>query len=505
MPTDTFSLPAVRHVARDFLKEGGIGNLEHGPAVIADLPAPIAMAAWLAVGDGGVHAEQPQQRPEFLGEGMAADGQGHAAMLGAHRTVGIDETGQKRQEMPFGIPGDPAGHPQVLAFLADLIVDQLGGAAGREAGDGEVPDGRAIDRGRGHYLSAAATEGPEESGIALHHLTLGRTDLEHQAAPGHPRAPRPGPTAVPIVEVLFAGAAITQVRPGEPGLVGAFRRCFPGQLVMHQGIGFLHFVGPHPLQTVVPIHQHRMLDGGLQDRAIGADLDVLLARYMGGEMALDTPHLETPSRLVVGEDLSMFVAYGLVCSHQAMFGDHQGAGRHAPRLQRQPRLMHLGEDVVHGIVDGAGDGAVDGGGGRLVLPGAGVGDDAAGGDGAVAQGPQEALVPLAALGFRLLHLGQGAGDAPVGGVQVGVHRFAGVGLEAVFLVPDVQGGALEGDLGDLVGDGLEFDVAHVRRVSSGCSSRRVECARRAPDRESGDHNMLWLWRSIIAPGRARAR
>jgi hypothetical protein len=47
-------------------------------------------------------------------------------------------------------------------------------------------------------------------------------------------------------------------------------------------------------------------------------------------------------------------------------------------------------------LDGAGHGAVDGGGGGLVLQGAGVGGDAAGGDGAVAQGPQEALVPVLA-------------------------------------------------------------------------------------------------------------
>ena len=61
----------------------------------------------------------------------------------------------------------------------------------------------------------------------------------------------------------------------------------------------------------------------------------------------------------------------------------------AAGLQGQARLVHLLEDVVHGVADGARHRAVDGGGGRLVLPGAGIGGDAPGGDGAVAQRPEE--------------------------------------------------------------------------------------------------------------------
>src|SRR6185437_7423801 len=109
----------------------------------------------------------------------------------------------------------------------------------------------------------------------------------------------------------------------------------------------------------------------------------------------------------------------------------------AARLQGEAGLVHLLQDVVHRVADGAGDGAVDRGGGRLVRQRAGVGGDAAGGNRAAAQRPQETLVPVAAQFVADFHVGQGARHALVGLVDGGVDRLAGLRLQAVFLVPDV--------------------------------------------------------------------
>ena len=67
----------------------------------------------------------------------------------------------------------------------------------------------------------------------------------------------------------------------------------------------------------------------------------------------------------------------------------------AAGLQREAGLVHLVEDVIHGIADETGHGAVDGGGGGLVLQRAGIGGDAAGGNRALAQRPQKTLAPTA--------------------------------------------------------------------------------------------------------------
>jgi len=56
----------------------------------------------------------------------------------------------------------------------------------------------------------------------------------------------------------------------------------------------------------------------------------------------------------------------------------------AAGLQGEAGFVHLLQDAVHRVLDGAGHGAVDGAGGRLVLLGAGVGGNAAGRDGAAA-------------------------------------------------------------------------------------------------------------------------
>src|SRR5690606_11901877 len=105
----------------------------------------------------------------------------------------------------------------------------------------------------------------------------------------------------------------------------------------------------------------------------------------------------------------------------------------AARLQGQAGLVDLLQDPVHRVDDGARDGAVDGAGGRLVRQRAGVGGDAAGGDGPAAQRPQEALVPVTALLLVRLGVRQGPGHALPGAVYVAIDGLALLGGEAVFL------------------------------------------------------------------------
>ncbi|MGY3266785.1 hypothetical protein ACVWZN_002858 [Lysobacter sp. HA35] len=118
----------------------------------------------------------------------------------------------------------------------------------------------------------------------------------------------------------------------------------------------------------------------------------------------------------------------------------------AAGLQRQARFVDLLEDAVHRVFDRARHGAVDRRRGGLVLKRAGVRGDAAGGDGTAAQRPQETLVPVLLLLAGRLGFGQRLGDALVGAVDVGVDRRAGLGLEPVLLVPDVQRGRLKRDV-----------------------------------------------------------
>ena len=89
----------------------------------------------------------------------------------------------------------------------------------------------------------------------------------------------------------------------------------------------------------------------------------------------------------------------------------------AAGLQRQAGLVHLVQDVVHRIVDGARHGAVDRRGRRLVFLRAGVRGDAAGRDRAAAQRPEETFVPVLLLLGRRLGIGQRLGDALVGVVD----------------------------------------------------------------------------------------
>ena len=87
-----------------------------------------------------------------------------------------------------------------------------------------------------------------------------------------------------------------------------------------------------------------------------------------------------------------------------------------PAFSVRPGLVHLRQDVVHGIQHGAGHRAVDRRRRGLVRQGAGIGDDAPRRNGALAQRPQETLVPVAAL-VGLLDVGQGARDPAIGIVQ----------------------------------------------------------------------------------------
>ena len=114
-------------------------------------------------------------------------------------------------------------------------------------------------------------------------------------------------------------------------------------------------------------------------------------------------------------------------------------------LQRQASLVHLVEDVIHGVADGAGHGAVDGAGGRLVSQSAGIGGDAPGGNGTLLLRPQEQVEPMLALlgGF---HFGQGTGNTAVRVVHGVVHNGTILGGKAVLLLPDIERGFLIGDL-----------------------------------------------------------
>ncbi len=153
----------------------------------------------------------------------------------------------------------------------------------------------------------------------------------------------------------------------------------------------------------------------------------------------------------------------------------------AAGLQRQARLVHLLQDVVHRVADRAGHGAVDGGRRRLVLLRAGVGRDAARRDRAAAQRPQEALVPV--LAERLgLDVGQRAGDTLVGVVHRLVDGLPALGDEAILLVPDVERGFLEGNAVDVLRyelhDAVHADSSSPKIIvatdTRGCTNRRSD-------------------------------
>ncbi len=107
--------------------------------------------------------------------------------------------------------------------------------------------------------------------------------------------------------------------------------------------------------------------------------------------------------------------------------------------------MHHGEDAVHGVGDGARYGAVDGGGGGLVLFSAGIGDNASGRNRAVLQRPGETGMPVLAYIIRF-HFGQSDSHAIIGRLDIGIDLVAELVLQAILLVPDICGCRLKGDL-----------------------------------------------------------
>ncbi len=109
----------------------------------------------------------------------------------------------------------------------------------------------------------------------------------------------------------------------------------------------------------------------------------------------------------------------------------------AAGLEREPRLVHAAQDVIHRIADGARDGAVDRGSGGLVIERARIRGHTSGRHRALAQRPQEALVPLLA-DFLALHFRERARDTLVRVVHALVDGRAVFRGQPIFLVPDIE-------------------------------------------------------------------
>jgi len=118
-----------------------------------------------------------------------------------------------------------------------------------------------------------------------------------------------------------------------------------------------------------------------------------------------------------------------------------------------------------------------------VLPGAGVGGHASGGNRAVAQGPEKALVPVLA-DLLALHVRERARDTLIRVVHGAVDRLAILRGQPILLVPDVQRGFLIGNLAVFLAHGLH-DGIHgdgsppflPERTESHGPSDTISCAR----------------------------
>ena len=104
-----------------------------------------------------------------------------------------------------------------------------------------------------------------------------------------------------------------------------------------------------------------------------------------------------------------------------------------------------------------------------MLPGAGVGNDAPRRDGAVAQRPQEFLIPVRAQFRRSFDLGQRPRHPLAGAVNGLVNRPPVFSLQPVFLIPDIPGSRLHGNVGSSgrTVDGLQVRGFHDSVVSRG--------------------------------------
>ena len=126
----------------------------------------------------------------------------------------------------------------------------------------------------------------------------------------------------------------------------------------------------------------------------------------------------------------------------------------ATRFEREAGFMDLLQDIVHGIANRPGNGAIDGRRRRLVFQRAGIGRDAAGGNRAVAQRPKERFVPLLAQ-LLAFHIGKRARDTLVGVVHRLVDRRTVFRGQPVLLIPDVEGRFLIRNAANIFG--LYFD------------------------------------------------
>ena len=97
--------------------------------------------------------------------------------------------------------------------------------------------------------------------------------------------------------------------------------------------------------------------------------------------------------------------------------------------------MHLVEDVVHGIVNRAGNRTIDRRRRGLVCLGARVGHDAPRRDSAALERPDIAFVPVISVD-RILNLRQRLGDALVGSLDVFIDRRPGLRLKSILGIPN---------------------------------------------------------------------
>src|SRR6202167_1348150 len=135
------------------------------------------------------------------------------------------------------------------------------------------------------------------------------------------------------------------------------------------------------------MNQRRVPDRCGQGEAVRSDADVLALRYVGRHVTQNRSHFELMRITVVTKYFAVLLADGLIRGHQSAIGSHPGARGDTPGLERQTRLVHLAEDVVHRVADSPRDRAVDGRGGGLVLPGTGIRSDPARRDCTLAQRP----------------------------------------------------------------------------------------------------------------------
>ena len=137
--------------------------------------------------------------------------------------------------------------------------------------------------------------------------------------------------------------------------------------------------------------------------------------------------------------------------------------------------MDLLQNVIHGVPDGARDGAVDSRGRGLVLQRAGVRGHTTRGNRAAAQGPEEPLIPMLA-DVLALDIGERTSHALISVVHRLIDGGAVLRSEAVLLIPDVQRCVLEWNGIDV----LRFDF---HDGVHGSAALRLFCFPQAPSTE----------------------